>query len=166
MPEDQSEFTNQAAVAPPALVESLRRLDSQTVLVTPQTDELVLDRPRLHLARVRQLRGSMEGSETEAEADLALAAHTEESRRAGPSDFGSVLPPDPETARRRRWWHPLLLSGAVAFAAAAVASLILPESTFTQLTRSASSQGGIPPAVPLFMGSLALLAAWLVTRSK
>ena len=164
MSEDQSDFQDQETVAPAALVEALYRLDSQTVLVTPQMDESVLDRPRLHLTRVRQLRG-LGGSETEAEEDLALAAHAEESRRAGPADFGSALPPDSGGKPRRRWWRPILLGGATALAAAAVASLILP-GTFTQVTRSASSQGGIPPAILLLMASLALFAAWLVTRSK
>ncbi len=166
MSEHQPEFRDPEAAAPARLVEALRRLDSQRILVTQQTDELVLDRPRLHLARVRQLRAMSQQSETESEEDLALAAHAQESRIAGPRDFGSVLPPDSRRSPRGRWWHPILLGGATAFAAAAVASVALPQSDFAHTMKSIFSPVGMAPAIPLFVASLALFATWLGTRSS
>jgi len=169
MSEGQQDFNEQELDAPQALVEALGRLDSQTVLMTPQADEAVLDRPRLHLARIRELRGYSGEGTSEREADLALAAHAEETRRARPNDFGPVLPADSGRAPRPRWWRPILLGAAAALAAAAVASLFLPpgvQSGFPHGSRSVSSPGGMPLAIPLFVGSLALFAAWLTTRSK
>ena len=59
--------------APPQLADDLRQLENRALLVPPQIDAAVLSRPRLHLARVRNLRAH--GRAAASASELALAAH-------------------------------------------------------------------------------------------
>ena len=71
--------------APPKLVEALRGLEQQVILVPPQIDEAALSRPRLHLRRLRQHREQAQDSMPVGSEELALAARAAEtSRPVGP----------------------------------------------------------------------------------
>src|SRR5712691_10512561 len=88
MAAENEQNEGQGLGAPAALVEGLRRLDRQVIFVTRQMDETILSRPRVHLARTRELRkghGRMVGV---AEEELALAARTAAPQHAGRSEFG------------------------------------------------------------------------------
>jgi hypothetical protein len=100
MPDEDPEPGNEGIDAPPRLIEALRRLPQPVVLVPAHVDAAALSRPRLHLARVREMQG--QGPES-GEYRLALAAR---SAKAGAAPVGT-----PEARRETgfgrtpmEWW--------------------------------------------------------------
>ena len=109
--------------APPELVNDLRQLQRERLLVPPQIDAAALSRPRLHLAHIRDLRAHGRATPTTEAEDLALAARasTEQERRArGLAPHGTELP---ESSRKSPWT--LLGRGLVIAAAAVIVWLFL-----------------------------------------
>jgi hypothetical protein len=93
--------------APPELVKELRQLQKERLLVPPQIDAAALGRPRLHLARIRDLRAHGGATPTVAAEDLALAARTsvEAERWAGNlAPRGTEPLSSPGNMRRRLLW--------------------------------------------------------------
>jgi hypothetical protein len=117
MSDEDMPSENAALDAPPELVNDLRQLQKERLLVPPQIDAAALGRSRLHLARIRGLRAHRRATPTAAAEDLALAAHasTEQERRAqGLAPHGTE---SPELGGRRPW---TLLRWATLIAAVAV----------------------------------------------
>jgi hypothetical protein len=109
--------------APPELVNDLRQLQKERLLVPPQIDAAALSRPRLHLAHIRDLRAHRRATPTAAADDLALAARasTEQERRAqGLAPHGTELP---DSLRKGPWT--LLGWGLVIAAVAVIVWLVL-----------------------------------------
>jgi hypothetical protein len=106
---------------PPELVNDLRQLQKERLLVPPQIDAAALGRPRLHLARIRDLRARGGAASTVAAEDLALAARAsvEAERQAGNLAPRGTEPFSlPRNTRNRFLW------GAATVAAAAVLWLL------------------------------------------
>jgi hypothetical protein len=73
----------------------LRRLDAPALLVTARDDQAILSRPRLHLARIRQIRKDRGQPVNVREEELALAARTEAPPSEGLGGLRSVLAETP-----------------------------------------------------------------------
>jgi hypothetical protein len=135
MPDQDLQLGNDESEAPPRLVEALRRLPQPVLLVPPQIDAAALSRPRLHLARVREMQGL--GPELEAYR-LDLAARAGE---AGAAPVGQLLPRPKIEVRRtpKAWWY--LTWKLLALAAMLAVAL--------WLSREWHRHGGIQPAVKI-----------------
>ena len=105
--------------APPELVNDLRQLQKERLLVPPQIDAAALGRPRLHLARIRDLRAHGRATPTAATEDFALAARAsvEAERLAqGLAPHGSESPESPGKSLWTLLWRGLLIAVAAVIA--------------------------------------------------
>ncbi len=163
MAAENEQNEGQGLGAPAALVEGLRRLDRQVIFVTRQMDETILSRPRVHLARTRELRkghGRMVGV---AEEELALAARTAAPQHAGRSEFGVA---ETEGRPGGRWWRPLALIGAVVGGLLAFILVIMSHSSAARAIRAMVTLGPIPAPFVLMAISFVLVAVWVGGRFK
>jgi hypothetical protein len=108
--------------ASPELVNDLRKMEKEALLVPPQIDAAALSRPRLHLARVRDLRAHGRAMPVTPADDLALAAHSSAERER----FARQLAPrgegEPISSGRSPW---ILLLWAFVSVAAVLVSWFL-----------------------------------------
>jgi hypothetical protein len=85
MSDQDRPYEDAALQASPELVNDLKQLRKETLLVPPQIDAAALSRPRLHLAHVRDMRahGRMRPGASAEDLPLAARASAERERLAG-----------------------------------------------------------------------------------
>lgn len=108
--------------ASPQLASDLRQLQNKALLVPAQIDAAALSRPRLHLARVRDLRAHGRATPVTPAHDLALAAHASAERERFAGQLAPRSMEEPMSSGRSPW---ILILWAVVAGAVVLVSWVL-----------------------------------------